>query len=218
MLNNIEAVIFDMDGTLIDSMQLWKNIDKEFLGSRNIEIPSQLGDKIEGMSLNETAVCFKEMFELPESTDEIIDIWHSMAISKYETEINLKDGAYDFLNVLNEKNIKLGIATSNSRKLAEACLSSLDIIDRFDAIITGNDITNGKPSPDIYLKAAKHLNVSPEKCLIFEDIPNGIRAGINAGMKTCAIYDDFSAPLTEIKKELADYYINDFNELIETLR
>lgn len=218
MLTDIEAVIFDLDGTLLDSMQVWKSIDHEFLGSRNLSVPSDLSAQIEGMSFNETAICFKQMFELPESIDEIKDIWHLMAFEKYQNEIMLKDGAYDFLSILIERNLKIGIATSNSRELAETCLKALDIIDKFDIIVTGNDITKGKPSPDIYLKAASHMNVQPDRCLIFEDVPNGIKAGMNAGMRTCAIYDDFSAPLTLLKKELADFYIDNFNELIEKLR
>jgi len=215
MLTNIDAVIFDLDGTLLDSMQVWKNIDIDFLGERDITPPLDLSRQIEGMSFCETATCFKKLFSLPESIEEIQDIWHSMAFDKYKNEIKLKEGAYTFLNILKDRNIKLGIATSNSRKLAETCLMSLGIIDMFDVIITGNDINKGKPSPDIYLKAADYMKVVPEKCLIFEDIPNGIQAGINAKMRTCAIYDDFSAILTDEKKELADYYIENYSDILE---
>ena len=217
MLTNIDAVIFDLDGTLLDSMQVWKNIDIEFLGKRAIIPPPDLSRQIEGMSFQETATCFKEIFSLSESIEEIQDIWHTMAFDKYKNEIKLKDGAFDFLNILKDRNIKLGIATSNSRKLVETCLISLDIIDMFDTIITGNDITNGKPSPDIYLKAANFMNVAPGKCLIFEDIPNGIQAGINAKMRTCAVYVEFSDLLTDEKKELADFYIENFYDILKYL-
>jgi len=213
MLTNIDAVIFDLDGTLLDSMQVWKNIDIEFLGKREITPPLDLSRQIEGMSFKETATCFKELFSLPESIDEIQDIWHSMAFDKYKNEVQLKEGAYEFLHILKSRNIKLGIATSNSRLLAETCLISLNIIEMFDVIITGNDIKKGKPSPDIYLQAADFMKVAPKNCLIFEDIPNGIQAGINAKMRTCAVYDDFSAMLTEKKKELADFYIEKFCDI-----
>ena len=78
---------------------------------------------------------------------------------------------------------------------------------------TSSEVTASKPAPDLYLTVAKQLSVSPENCLVFEDIPNGIRAGINAGMKTCAVWDRFSVHCDEEKKGLADYYINDFNEI-----
>ena len=213
MLTNIDAVIFDLDGTLLDSMQLWKNIDSQFLGEREITLPLDLSTRIEGMSFHETAICFKELFSLTESIEEIQDIWHSMAFDKYKNEIQLKEGAYEFLHILKSRNIKLGIATSNSRLLAETCLISLNIIEMFDVIITGNDIKKGKPSPDIYLQAADFMKVAPKNCLIFEDIPNGIQAGINAKMRTCAVYDNFSAMLTEKKKELADFYIEKFCDI-----
>jgi len=215
MLTNIEAVIFDLDGTLLDSMEVWKNIDIEFLGKREIIPPQDLSRLIEGMSFHETATFFKELFLLTETVEEIQGIWHSMAFDKYKNEIKLKDGAYNFLKILKEKDIKLGIATSNSRELAETCLIALDIIDLFDVIITGDDIEYGKPSPEIYLKAASQMNVAPEKCLIFEDIPNGIQAGINAKMRTCAVYDEFSALLTDEKKELADFYIETFHDILK---
>lgn len=217
MFTNIDAVIFDLDGTLLDSMQIWKEIDIEFLGERNLIPPSNFSRIIEGMSFQETAACFKQLFSLPESLEEIQFIWHNMAFEKYKNEIKLKDGALHFLNLLIQNNIKLGIATSNSRELVETCLTSLEIIHLFDTIITGNDIENGKPSPDIYLKAASNLKVLPENCLIFEDIPNGIQAGINANMRTCAIYDEFSADLTEEKKDLADYYVDNYHDLLKYL-
>ena len=115
MLTNIDAVIFDLDGTLLDSMQVWKNIDIEFLGEREITPPLDLSRQIEGMSFQETATCFKELFSLPESIDEIQDIWHSMAFDKYKNEVQLKEGAYEFLHILKSRNIKLGIASRPSR-------------------------------------------------------------------------------------------------------
>jgi len=217
MLTDIEAVIFDLDGTLLDSMQVWKNIDIDFLGKREITPPPDLSSQIEGMSFHQTATFFKELFLLSESIEEIQGIWHSMAFDKYKNEIKLKDGAFEFLTMLKSKNVKLGIATSNSRELAETCLISLDIIHMFDVIITGNDIEYGKPSPDIYLKAANFMKVAPEKCLIFEDVPNGIQAGINAKMRTCAVYDEFTAILTDKKKELADFYIENFYDILKNI-
>lgn len=214
MLKDIKAVIFDMDGTLIDSMFVWKDIDKEFLGNRNITMPEDLQQGIEGKSFHETAVYFKERFDLPEDLDTIKSIWNDMAFDKYANSLALKKGAKAFLSFLSERGIKMGIATSNSRELTQACLSNLGVLQYFDTIVTGNEILKGKPNPDIYLKASSNLNVNPANCLVFEDIVMGIRAGKNAGMRTCAVYDLYSMYMDDDKREEADYYIMDFEEIL----
>lgn len=213
-LKNKKAVIFDMDGTLIDSMWVWHAIDEEFLGSRGFEIPKDLQHAIEGMSFYETACYFKEHFSLDEDVYDIMDIWNEMAFSKYEKDISLKKGVPRFLEYLKTNNIKMGIATSNSSKLALVCLKSLGIDRYFDVVATAGEVKNGKPQPDIYLHAAACLNVSPGACLVFEDVPMGILSGKNAGMTVAAVDDKFSAHLNDKKKELADYFINDFDEFL----
>lgn len=217
MLNGIDAVIFDMDGTLLDSMNVWKEIDKQFLKERNIKIRDFASDEIEGMNFTQTAVYFKDRFDLPETVEQIKDIWHNMAVEKYRSEVPMKDGVAEFLASLKKNNIKCGIATSSSRNLAHICLKSLGIFDIFDTIITGEDVSEGKPSPMIYELAAEKLQVAPKHCLVFEDVPNGIRAGMRAGMKTCAVFDEFTADKTLQKKELADYYINSFTDILESI-
>ncbi len=213
MLNNIDACIFDMDGTLIDSMWMWKDIDIEFLGRKNITIPDNLQKQIEGMNFLQTAVYFKEHFGFEESVEEIMHIWNCMAMDKYRYEVFLKDGAEDFLRYLKLHDVKLGIATSNSGKLAMCSLDSLGITDYFDAIITGNDVEKGKPDPEIYLKCAGTLGISPSKCLVFEDILPGIESAHRAGMKVCAVYDDYSADTDDWKRAQSDYYINGFADI-----
>ncbi|MGN0407989.1 MAG: pseudouridine synthase [Bacteroides sp.] len=214
MLQNVKGVIFDMDGTLLDSMDVWKQIDIEFMGERNIVPYAGMEREIEGMSFHETAVYFKEKFDLPETVEEIEDIWHKAAYDKYVNEIQLKPHAREFLEELKRRKIKLGIATSNSKNLSHACLEALGISGLFDAVVTGCDINHGKPDPEIYLTAAENMSVFPQNCLIFEDVVMGLQAGISAGMKTCAVYDDFSKAYDDEKRKMADYYISSFEELI----
>lgn len=214
MLKDIEAVIFDLDGTLIDSMWVWNKIDEEYLGKRNIEHPSNLNQELEGKSFRETAEYFKQRFKLTESVEQIEEDWNNMAWDKYEHEVKLKKGALTFLKYLKEKNIKMGIATSNSRELVELVTKANGINQFFDKIVTATEVQKGKPEPDVYLKVAKGLNLNPTKCLVFEDVVNGIIAGKRANMKVCAIYDDASKNTTEEKQNTADYYINDFEDII----
>ncbi|RDY32753.1 HAD family hydrolase [Lachnotalea glycerini] len=215
MLNNIKAVLFDLDGTLIDSMSVWKSIDIEFLADYGLELPNDLQSSIEGMSFTETAFYFKERFHFKESIEEIKSIWNKMAYEEYTTTVQLKDGVVSFLQYLKENNIKTGISTSNSIELVKGVLNAKRISHFFDTVLTACEVNAGKPSPDIYLKTAERLNVKPTECLVFEDIPMGILAGKNANMKVCTIYDDFSKNQDSKKRELADYYINTFYEVLE---
>lgn len=214
ILENIEAVIFDLDGTLVDSMWIWHQIDIEYLERFNIPMPEKLQNSIEGMSFYETAVYFKNTFNIPDSLETIMNNWNEMAKKKYETVVPLKEFAQDFLHKLSDLGIKMGIATSNSRILTESLLKARGIEKYFSAIVTGSEVTKGKPEPEVYLVAADKLGVIPSKCLVFEDLPFGIMAGKRAGMKTCAVEDAYSALLWEEKKALSDYFIESYKEVL----
>ncbi|MBQ9764964.1 MAG: HAD family phosphatase [Lachnospiraceae bacterium] len=213
-LDDIDAVIFDLDGTLVDSMGIWHEIDIEYLGERGIDMPHDLQQSIEGMSFYETAVYFKETFKLTDTLEVIMNTWNQMALDKYKTVLTLKENVKDFLQILVEKGIKIGIATSNSRILTESFLEVNDVSQYFSAIATGTEIKKGKPEPDVYLWVADKLGVMPERCLVFEDLPFGIIAGKRAGMATCAVEDTYSAELRDEKIRLADYYITSYKEVI----
>ena len=124
MYKDIKAVIFDVDGTLIDSMGIWKQVDIEFLGKRGIPLPERLQIEIEGMSYSETAIYFKSRFNLPESLEEIKEEWRLMAEDYYKRHIKLKSGAKEFIKQLYNKGLTLGIATSNSRELVDCMLET----------------------------------------------------------------------------------------------
>lgn len=216
--NLIDAVLFDLDGTLVDSMWMWKAIDVEFLKRYGYDCPEDLEKVIEGMSFSETAIYFKDRFQLPMTLDEIKAIWIEMSIDKYRHEVPLKSGVAEFLSFLKKKGIRMGIATSNAQDMVAAVLDSLDIRSYFGVVATACEVAAGKPAPDIYLKVAADLGVQPEKCLVFEDVPAGILAGKRAGMRVGAVEDVFSLSMIEEKKELADFYIRDYRELIQGAR
>lgn len=210
MLQNIDAVIFDLDGSLVDSMWIWRAIDIEYLGRFDIPLPEGLQSQIEGMSFSETAVYFKETFGIPDSLEKIKADWNRMAWDKYTNEVPLKPGIPDFLEGCRENGIRLGIATSNSRELAENIAEVHRLKKYFSCIMTGCDVARGKPAPDIYLAVAERLNAKPARCLVFEDIIPGIQAGLNAGMRVCAVEDAYSLHDRENKQSLADYYIENY--------
>lgn len=214
MLTDKKAVIFDLDGTVVDSMWMWEAIDIEYLARFGIGLPPDLQKKISGMSFSETAVYFKEEFSLPDSLEKIKADWNDMAMEKYLREVTLKPGVLSFLRELKQKGMKTGIATSNSRELAMAVLEKRGLLMYFDEVHMSCEVEKGKPSPDIYLLVARYLGVEPEECLVFEDIPEGILAGRAAGMTVCAVEDEFSAAYREEKKKLADYYIESYDEVV----
>lgn len=215
MLNNIEAVIFDLDGTLVDSMWMWKEIDVEYLNKFGIEVPSDLQQAVEGMSFSETAQYFKERFNLPDPIDVIKAEWNQMAWDKYGNEVPLKKGVIEFLEELRSRGIKTGIATSNSKELVNHVLKSLNITGYFDSVRTSCEAKKGKPAPDIYLLVADDLQVDPKYCLVFEDLALGVMAGKSAGMSVCAVFDPYSEDDKDRKRELADYYIDTYFDIFE---
>ena len=167
------------------------------------------------MSYDETAVYFKRRFNIEDSLDKIKADWKEMSREIYCTKIQLKAGVRHFLDYLKNKNIKMSICTSNSYTLAEELLKSLDIYKYFDTIVTAGMVGLGKPNPDVYLEAARLLEIPIEKCIVFEDVVQGIMAGKNAGMKVVAVFDEASKNTTDKKKELADYYVESIDEFIE---
>ena len=159
MLDGIKAVIFDLDGSLVDSMWMWYQIDVEYLGRFGLNVPEGLQRDIEGFSFSETACYFKERFQIPDSLDEIKQTWNQMAWDIYMNKVPLKPGADLFLEHCRKNSIKLGIATSNSRELVENVAKVHGLDHYFSCIMTGCDVGRGKPAPDIYLAVAQTLGV-----------------------------------------------------------
>lgn len=210
MLNGIDAVIFDLDGTVIDSMWMWETIDIKYLKKFNIPFVKDYQKEIEGMSFNETAVYFKSKFNITDSLEKMKADWNEMAREMYRNVIQPKPGVIDFLKKLRSKGIRTGIGTSNSMELCRTILDSKGLVEYFDEVHTANEVKAGKPSPDIYLLVAEKLGVEPSRCIVFEDLYQGICAGINAGMRTCAVADEYSRNSWNQKIEAADYAIMDY--------
>ena len=197
MLKDIDAVIFDMDGTLVDSMWIWPSIDRDFYAKYGLTAPESFPDDMEGMSFTEVAQFFLDSFPT----------------LSYISQAPLKDGVYDFIVEMKRQGKKIGIATSNGRKLVDDTLEALKVVAYFDVVRTACEVAKGKPAPDVYLLVAKELGVEPARCLVFEDVPMGILAGKNAGMKVCAVDDECSRPQEGRKRELADYYIYQYDDI-----
>lgn len=217
MLQDIKAVIFDVDGTLVDSMWIWKQVDIDFLARRNIDLPVDLQKDIEGMSYTGTAEYFKERFNLPDSVEEIKEEWRQMADDLYHSKIALKTGVKELLSVIKERGLKIGIATSNSRELVATMTKTHGIEEYFQSIRTSCEVPRSKPFPDVYLKTAEDLGVEPKDCLVFEDTIAGATAAKAAGMRVIAVYDALSEDSKAHLEQLTELYINDFNEFMSKI-
>lgn len=216
-MNNIKAAIFDLDGTLIDSMWVWEKIDKEYLKEKGHAVPPDIKDKITHLSFEQTAIYFKETFNLEDSIETIANDWNSMAYKYYSEDVTLKNGVIDLLERLKSSGIKIGLATSSSVPLLEAALKNNNIYSYFDSITTTDEVSRGKDNPDIYLLSAKKLGVDPSHCVVFEDILPAILGAKAANMKTIAVYDKSSEDSKDDLIKIADKYITDFSELIELI-
>ena len=214
MLKGKKAVIFDMDGSLVDSMWIWPEVDRIYMDKYHLTEPPTFHRDIEGMSYTETAQYFVDTFaDLDRTVAQVMQEWRDMTIHLSATKVFPKPGAVEFLKDMKRRGIALGIATSNDRSIADAALNARHLAPYFDSVRTSCEVSAGKPAPDVYLKVAEALHVEQSSCLVFEDIPNGILAGKNAGMEVCAVDDEFSRPLEKEKKQLADYFIRDFHDI-----
>lgn len=214
-MREYEAVIFDLDGTLVDSMWVWDKIDIEYLESKNLELPEGLQSEIEGMSFTETAQYFKNSFELKDSIEEIKAEWNKRAFDFYRNKIKAKEGVIEFLEQLRKNKVKIGLGTSNSIQLAMATLEGNSILEYFDVIKTSCEVEKGKPSPDIFLKVAEELNVKANKCLVFEDTLAGVMAGKSAGMDVIGVYDSKSHERQDEIGNLTIEIVKNYNKFID---
>lgn len=215
ILSKTEAVLFDLDGTVVDSMWIWKDIDIEYFRRCNIPMPADYQKEIEGFSFYETAVYTHDKYIPWISVQKLMDDWNEMAMEHYANIVKPKEYVRDFLDILKSRNIRLAIATSNSRALCLATLDNNNLTGYFDSILTGEREGAGKPSPDVYLASAKAVGVIPCRCLVFEDLVNGIIAGNSAGMTTVAVHDDYSLYQWDEKCRIARHSIMSYKEIVD---
>ena len=211
--DSFDAVIFDLDGTLVDSMGMWGQIDVEFLDRFGIEVPEGLQKTLEGMTWSEMEVYFHDHFPIDLTPHEIGQQWLLMASEKYRKATPAKDGAVDFVRAVSGMGKRLGVSSSNHLNLIEDALEAHGILPYFGAVTTCDEVSSPKPNPEVYLLTARKLGVQPERCLVFEDIPVGIMAGKNAGMRVIAVEDAYSASVMEEKRNLADGVISSYRDI-----
>lgn len=208
----MKACIFDLDGTLLDSMGVWKRIDVEFLERRGLEVPPDYADAVGALSMPEAAEYTLRRFCLPDSAAELLREWHGMAVHAYGHTVPLKPYAREYLAALKARGVALGVATSLSAALYEPALRRHGILELFDAICSADEVAYGKTRPDVFLLAARRLGVDPRDCVVFEDILEAARSAKAAGMTVYGVYDEASKDSWASMAEMANGVIRDFSE------
>jgi len=208
----MKAYLFDLDGTIFESMDIWGQVDIAFCKKHNLTHEVNYADVVLSMYFEEAAAYTKTRFNLSQTPDEIVEEWLSMAAEAYE-KVQLKPGAKEYLMILATKGHKLAVATSLPTQLLEPTLKRHGIYDIFDAICTAKEVGCGKSKPDIFILAANKLGVKPEDCLLFDDLFAAVKSAKSIGMKVCAVYDKTSHKDWDAICALADYAITDFNSM-----
>lgn len=212
---NFRAAIFDLDGTLLDSHHVWPDIDVKFLLKRGISpVPEDYSENLASLTFRETAEYTIARFQLNEQPEDLMQEWNQMALDAYSHEVQMKPFAREYLELLRQSGIRLGICTALPKKLHIPCLHNLGIYDWFDAIVSTDDVTKGKSHPEPFLLTAARLGVSPKDCVMFEDTPAAVSGALQAGMHVCGVYDIGTKKHINLMKTLADRYITDFSELL----
>lgn len=203
--------VFDMDGTLIDSMGYWQRLGREYLAAHGVtESIEPILERIKPMTMLESSALFQAAFGIPGPAERIAADMNAMMDAHYRSDIPLKDGADVYLRRLRQTGAHLCVATATPEPLARACLERLGIAAEFDFILSCDAVAAGKDRPDVFLEAARRLNAAPGEIAVYEDAIYAARTAKAAGFRTVGVYDDASAAQWAELSALCDETIRDW--------
>lgn len=207
----IRAAIFDLDGTVLDSMNLWKTAGEEILESLGVAHEENLGARLFKMTFDESAQYLKKNYLPKFSTEEIISHIKFRLKDAYEKEIPLKSGAKNFLTRLKKSGAKTALCTNNSKTLFVPALKRFGIEDAFDAVVTTEETGLSKEKPEIFLRAAELIQAKTAETWVFDDSLYAIQTAKKCGFKTAGVFDSESEQDSDAVKANSDIYIFDFS-------
>lgn len=208
----IQGVIFDMDGTLLDTMYFWDQVGDIFLQSHGREPEPDLGKKMLAYSMEDGAEYLRERYVLDMTTEEIMQGIRDVCDTFYRETADFKPGARQFMERLKALNIPMILATATDRVQVEPAMERLGVLGDFQCILTSSEIGNSKTEPDIYLKAAELMGTAPENTWVFEDALHAAATAKRAGFRLVGIYDAASFGVQYDLRDLSDYYMLDFTD------
>jgi HAD superfamily hydrolase (TIGR01509 family) len=211
------AVIFDLDGVLADSEPWWNEIDAKLLAEHGVTYHGEYHRNVLGVSYRLAVEFYKKAFGLSAPTEELMRRRGEIAAESFAKRVGLFPSTRAVLAELRQMNLRLAVATSSVSASARPFLDRHQLTKFLDVIVTGDEIERGKPSPDIYLSAAKKLGIPPDACLVIEDALSGIAAARAAGMRVAAIPDTRFVDAREYEKQ-ADYLLGNLSEIPALVR
>ena len=212
-----KGIIFDLDGTLVESNGVWSQIDIDFLGKRGFDVPADYGKVVSAMDFQQAAVYTKQRFGLSESVEAIRKEWRDMAVWHYTNDIRQVEGASEFVGALHKAGVKLALATASHKELYEPVLSRHKMLDCFDFFATTEQVERGKGFPDIYLFAAQGIGARADECAVFEDIIEAVNGAKKGGFTVCARLNEHYKNDREQILSAADLCFSDYIELMQTV-
>lgn len=214
----IKGVIFDLDGTLLDSTWVWKQVDVEFLGRYGHDVPEDYSDAIKAMGFEQVANYTIGRFGLPLTPGEVMSEWNDMAIRAYSEKVKVRQGTRELLLWLQEQGIPAGVATSNTAMLFEPCLRHNGIYGLFHSFTEGSEVDRGKEFPDIYIKEADKLGCEPFSCVVFEDIIPALKGAADGGFITVGVKEKAWGYEDREFGKYCDHIINEITDAIALLK
>ena len=197
--------IFDMDGTLIDSMGFWKNLATEYLTSKGImQIPADILERIKPMTMSESAALFKQEFGL---TGDVEAEMNAMMDAHYRNDIPLKPGVWEYLENLHRQGVRMCVASATAEQLMEACLTRLGVRDYFEFLLSCETVGAGKRSPLVYQEAARRLGAAPGDVAVYEDALYAVQTAKEAFFHVVGVFDSGSAGNWQTIEKIADEII-----------
>lgn len=208
------GAIFDVDGTILDSMQVWYKVTTNFFEMHNLVLTEEKAASYKEMTLDESLPQINEEFNLGMTKDEILEEFRQLIIHEYTFNIQLKPNIDIYLKKLHDSGVKIAVATSGYEGMCKSAFKRLGILKYIDAYAFSSEVGVNKGNPDIYLLAAERIGLKPQDCTVYEDIVLGLETARKAGFKTCAIYDDTNSYETQRLKQVSDRYITGWEELL----
>ena len=208
----IVAVVFDMDGVLVDTEHLWDEVREELTGEWGGRYTPEAQEAMMGMSSHEWSRYLHEVVGLREQPETINAEVVRRMLARYEDELPVVPGAVDAVRRLHAEGLRLAVASSSNRELIDAVLRRLELTDLFAVTVSSEEVAQGKPAPDVYLETARRLDVDPTRCVAVEDSASGIRAAHAAGMRVLA-YPNRHYPPSAEALALADSVLDTVDEL-----